>query len=91
MSAPEFTQGPWSLSVARTLAHIRGGLAGEKCVGSVRYKTAEDKANARVIAAAPETHDALNRAHQLLKKARDDAWLDQAIREEIEQFLGDSQ
>jgi hypothetical protein len=35
--------------------------------------------------------DALSHARQLLKKARDDAWLDQPIREEIDQFLGDSQ
>jgi hypothetical protein len=52
-------------------------------------KAGLDEANAR--AAAPETHAALNRARQLLKKARDDAWLDQVIRDEIDQFLGDSQ
>jgi hypothetical protein len=33
----------------------------------------------------------MREARRLLKKARDDAWLDQVIREEIDQFLGDSQ
>lgn len=52
------TPGPWQLLVARTMAHIhqnpRGGM-----IGSLPYKTDEEKADARLVAASPSMLEAL--------------------------------
>lgn len=62
MSKPSFTPGPWE--VERSVMGCRSICAGEVLVASV--EDAPTKANARLIAAAPELYEALQKASNTL-------------------------
>lgn len=59
------TKGPWSLLIARTMVHIKGGLG--ELIASLPWKTERDKSNARLIAAAPDLLAALEALRDAVK------------------------
>ena len=56
MSAPKFTPGPWVVGGATAFVNQ---LSIEPCIGAVYGAGEEVKANAHLIAAAPELYSAL--------------------------------
>ena len=73
------TPGTWELVIARTMVHLHGA-AGYFGI-SLPWKTEQDKANARLIAAAPELLEALE---TLLQDARPVSWEDNDDPEQVE-------
>jgi hypothetical protein len=69
MSKPPFTPGPWRAADNHGCRQIKAKKSGEHKQGQWYYEVActpglsdddEDKANARLIAAAPDLHEALD-------------------------------
>ena len=59
MSETKFTPGPWAIVFGTSIVTNRGGAVAD-CVGAHPYE--EQKANAALIAAAPEMYEALESA-----------------------------